>query len=296
MTLTQEIATSPDLTESAIFPPGDLYSDEPPLETELHLRQIILLLNCLEWWWKEKNDFYVAGNLTIYYSDRKRKNEHFRGPDFFVVLDTERKTRKSWVVWEEEGRYPNFILEILSDSTAKIDRELKKKLYQDTFRTPDYFWFDPYTSEFAGFHLVDGKYEPLEANDRGHLWSQQLGLYLGIEGGLLRFFTSEGELVPTPEEDAQAERQQKELAQQQKESERQQKESERQQKELAQQQKESERQQKESERQQKELAQQQKESERQQKESERQQKEIAQQKAERLAAKLRELNIDPDTI
>ncbi|MBE9115720.1 Uma2 family endonuclease [Lusitaniella coriacea LEGE 07157] len=261
MTLTQEKGTSQDLTERVIFPPGDLYSDEPPLETELHLRQIILLLNCLEWLWRDKNDFYVAGNLTIYYSDRKRKNENFRGPDFFVVLDTEQKTRKSWVVWEEEGKYPNFILEILSDSTAKIDRGLKKKLYQDTFRTPDYFWFDPYTGEFTGFHLVDGKYEPLEANEQSQLWSQQLGLYLGIEGGLLRFFTEEGELVPTPEEDAQSERQQKE----------------------------SERQQKESERQQKELAQQ-------QKESERQQKEIAQQKAERLAAKLRELNIDPDTI
>ena len=31
-----------------IFPTGDLYSDEPPLESELHLRQIILLLQSLE--------------------------------------------------------------------------------------------------------------------------------------------------------------------------------------------------------------------------------------------------------
>ncbi|MDJ0735615.1 MAG: Uma2 family endonuclease, partial [Nostocaceae cyanobacterium] len=52
---------------------------------------------------------------------------------------------------------------------------------------------------------------------------------------------------------------------------------------------ESAQQQVESERQQKEIAQQ-------QAESERQQKEIAQQQAEKLAAKLRELNIDPDTI
>ncbi len=243
MTLTQEIDTPQDITEDVIFPPGDLYSDEPPLETELHLRQIILLLSCLEWLWRDRNDFYAAGNLTIYYSQKKRKTEDFRGPDFFVVLDTERKTRKSWVVWAEDGKYPNVIVEILSDSTANTDRDLKKKLYQDTFRTPDYFWFDPYTLEFAGFHLVDGKYQPLELNNQGHLWSQQLGLYLGIYQGLLRFFTSEGELVPTPEEVAK-------------------------------------------------LA----ESERQQAEYEREQKEIALSKAERLAAKLRELNIDPDTI
>ena len=200
MSLAKEIDEVQKNPEDDIFLKGDLYSDEPPLETELHLEQIILLLTCLKWLWQDRNDFYAAGNLTIYYSQNKRKNEDFRGPDFFVILDTERKLRKSWVVWEEDGKYPNVIVEILSESTADTDKEAKKKLYQNTFRTPDYFWFDPYTLEFAGFHLVDGEYEPLEPNEQGHLWSKQLGLYLGIHEGLLRYFTAEGKLVPTPEE------------------------------------------------------------------------------------------------
>ncbi|WP_427157846.1 Uma2 family endonuclease [Aliinostoc sp. HNIBRCY26] len=240
MTIAQELESQADISQDVIFPPGDLYSDEPPLETELHLRQIILLLQCLEWLWRDRNDFYAVGNLTIYYSPRQKKSEYFRGPDFFVVLGTERKTRKSWVVWEEEGKYPNVILEILSDSTAKTDKGLKKEIYQDTFRTPDYFWFDPYTLEFAGFHLVDGEYQPLQANTQGYLWSHQLGLYLGVYDGLLRFFTQDGELVPTPEETAEQAQQQAEQAQQQAEQ--------------------------------------------------------AQQQVARLAAKLRELNIDPDAI
>ena len=186
-----------------IFPPGDLYSDEPPLETELHLRQIIILLQSLEWLWKDRNDFYSAGNLTIYYSPKQKKSEDFRGPDFFVVLGAERKTRKSWVVWEENGQYPHVIVEILSSSTANIDKDFKKRLYQNTFRTPDYFWFDPDSLELAGFHLVDGEYQPLEADTQERLWSQQLGLYLGIDNEQLRFFTTEGKLVPTPEETAQ---------------------------------------------------------------------------------------------
>jgi Uma2 family endonuclease len=248
--LDKQLDSPQNIEENAIFPevpPSDLYSDEPPLETELHLEQIMLLIKCLKWLWRDRNDFYAAGNLTIYYSQNKKKTEDFRGPDFFVVLDTEKKNRKSWVVWEEDGKYPHVILEILSESTANTDRGLKKKLYQDTFRTHDYFWFDPYTLEFAGFHLVDGKYQALKPNNQGHLWSQQLNLYIGIYQGLLRFFTADCELVATPEEDADFERQQKE-------------------------------------------------SEQQEKDYERQQKEIAQQKAERLAAKLRELNIDPDTI
>ena len=233
MSVAKEVDISQANPEDDILPNGDLYSDEPPLETELHLRQIILLFKCLEWLWRDRKDFYAAGNLTIYYSQNKRKTENFRGPDFFVVLDTERKVRKSWVVWEEDGKYPNVIVEILSESTANTDKEAKKKLYQNTFRTPDYFWFDPYTLEFAGFLLVGGKYQPIEPNEQGYLWSQQLELYLGIHEGLLRYFTAEGTLVPTPEE--QAERVQEQV------------------------------------------------------EYERQQK-------ERLAAKLRELNIDPDTI
>lgn len=200
MSPVEELALPEDIQEDVIFPDGDLYSDEPPVETELHLRQIILLLKCLEWLWRDRNDFYAAGNLTIYYSPRQRKSEKFRGPDFFVVLGTDRKTRKSWVVWEEDGKYPNVIIEILSPKTADTDKGFKKQLYQDTFRTYDYFWFDPDSLEFAGFHLVDGEYQALLANERGHLWSQQLGLCLGIDRGLLRFFTPEGQLVPTPEE------------------------------------------------------------------------------------------------
>lgn len=222
-----------EVPKDVIFPPGDLYSDEPPLETDLHRLQMTLLIQCLEWLWQNRNDFYASGNLTIYYSPRQRKSENFRGPDFFVVLGTERKHRKSWVVWEEDGKYPNLIIEILSASTGETDKGLKKQIYQDIFRTPDYFWFDPETLEFSGYHLLDGKYQPLEPNPQGWLWSQQLGLYLGVYQENLRFYTPEAELVPTPEEVAQ---QEKQRAQQQK------------------------------------------------------------QRSDRLAAKLRELNIDPDTI
>ena len=189
--------------EDVIFPKIDLYSDEPPLETYLHLQQMMLLIKCLDWLWRDRQDFFAAGNLTIYYSPHQKKSEKFRGPDFFVVLGTERKPRKSWVVWEEEGKYPNVIIEILSPKTAKSDRGLKKQIYQDTFRTADYFWFDPDTLEFRGFQLIQGQYQELQPNQEGHLWSQQLGLYLGIHNSQLRFFTNQGELVLTPEEVAE---------------------------------------------------------------------------------------------
>lgn len=210
--LAQAQQPAPDNPDGVVFPPGDLYSNEPPVESSLYLAQILLLLSCLNWLWKDRDDYFAAGNLTVYYSPHQRKSEDFspmetlreRGPDFFVVLGTEKRPRKSWMVWEENGKYPNVIVELLSDSTAKTDRGLKKEIYQDIFRTPDYFWFDPETLEFEGLHLLDGVYQPLEPNERGWRWSQQLQLYLGIYENQLRFFTAEGELVPTPEEAAEA--------------------------------------------------------------------------------------------
>ncbi len=196
-----DYSPTPESEEIAI-PPCDLYSEEPPLESYLHLKQILLLLSGLEWFWRDKNDFFAGGNLTIYYSPRQIKSQDVREPDFFVVLGTERKPRKSCVVWAEDGKYPNLIIELLSSSTAKVDRGEKKLIYQNTFRTPDYFWFDPHTLEFQGFHLVDGEYQNLQPNEKGLLWSQQLQLCLGVSQEQLRFFTPEGELILSPEETA----------------------------------------------------------------------------------------------
>jgi Uma2 family endonuclease len=193
------LASEQEEFDDIIFPPNNLWSEEPPLESDLHRKQIDLLIRLLEWWWRNRQDFYVSGNLTIYFNPNQKKSQDFRGPDFFVVLDTERKPRRSWMIWEE-GKYPNIIIELLSPSTAEIDKGFKKKLYQDTFRTFDYFWFDPETLEFAGFHLVDGKYQPLEPNSQGWLWSQQLELFLGVHNSQLRFFSSDSKLLPTPEE------------------------------------------------------------------------------------------------
>jgi Uma2 family endonuclease len=210
MSLAQDLNIPEDTWENIVVPPTELWSDEPPLESDLHRLQMQLLIDCINWWWHQRNDFYASGNLTIYFSPEQIKSRDFRGPDFFVVLGTERKPRKSWVVWGEGGKYPNVIVEILSNSTAAVDRGLKKQLYQDIFRTPDYFWFDPVTLELAGFHLVDNQYQPLAPNPQGWLWCQQLELYLGIHEQQLRFFTAEGQLVLTEAED---ERRQKELAQ-----------------------------------------------------------------------------------
>ena len=180
----------------------NLESDEPEMESSLHYVQLALLVACLEWFWRDRNDFFVGANLTVYYSEQQLRNRDFRGPDFFLVRNTQKRPRRSWVIWQEDGKYPDLIIELLSESTAKVDRNEKKILYQNRWRTPEYFWFDPEDLEFAGFRLVGQQYQEIVANESGRLWSDVLELYLGIVDGKLRYFTPDGQLVPTPEEAA----------------------------------------------------------------------------------------------
>ena len=254
------------------------WSDEPELESSLHLEQILLLIACLKWWWRHRSRFFVAGNISIYYEKKQNKqgSHRFSGPDFFLVKDVSGHPRKSWMVWKEDNRFPNLIVEILSTRTAKVDRTNKKRLYQDTFKTPEYFWFHPWTLEFAGFKLVNGQYQSIPANTRGYLWSEELQLFVGVYERQLRFFTSTGDLVPIPPEVAIEAEQQLQLAEQQVGQERQQRELAEQQQKLAEQQLQLAEQQVGQERQKRELAERQQNLAEQQAAWERQKRELAQ--------------------
>jgi Uma2 family endonuclease len=186
-------------------PRGEWWSDEPEMENYQHLMQMLALIATLRWLWRGRTDYFVGGNLTIYFSERQRKSEDFRGPDFFVALDVDgTRERRSWVVWQEDGKYPNVIIELLSASTEKIDRGEKKQIYQDVFRTPEYYLFDPETAELEGFRLVAGHYESIAPDAAGRLICEQLDLLLGVRDRELRFYRRDGSLVLKPEEDAEA--------------------------------------------------------------------------------------------
>ena len=193
ITAEQLAASMPSATE--------LLSDEPEMESSLHALQLRLLVTILEWYWRDRNDFFIGDNLTVYYSRQQLKTRDFRGPDFFVVTGTTRRHRTSWVVWEE-GRFPDLIIELLSDSTAEIDRKIKREIYGHQFHTPEYFWFYPQTEEFIGFRLIGNDYQEIQPDAQGRRWSEVLHLYLGIHQHHLRYFTADGSLVPTPDEAA----------------------------------------------------------------------------------------------
>ncbi|MEB3294022.1 MAG: Uma2 family endonuclease [Synechococcales bacterium] len=206
--------TTPELDDwTPPLPPTDLiFDDGEPLETNQHRVAMNVLIRSYQQYRTGEANFYTGGNMFIYYSSTQVKNRDFRGPDFFVVLEVEgNRDRLGWVVWEEEGRYPDVIVELMSPSTTKVDLGAKKQLYDRVFKTQDYFVYNPFdATSLRGWHRT-GTYQDLLPDHRGWLWCETLGLWLGTWSGKidretmdwLRFYDRDGNLVLLPEEVAQ---------------------------------------------------------------------------------------------
>ena len=214
--------SQPAVSALAPLPFELVYSDGEPLDSPWHRSQISLLLDVIGQAMAERgrDDFFAGGNMFVYYSYEQARDvaagrPYFRGPDVFFVggVDGQRE-RDAWVAWEEGGRLPEVIVELLSRSTAKIDRTVKKDLYAQTFRTPEYFLYEPTRFRLDGLRLSgrSDTYRPIAPNAQGRLWSERLGLELGLWRGAymgkkatwVRLFHPDGRLVPT---EAEAERQ-----------------------------------------------------------------------------------------
>jgi hypothetical protein len=103
---------------------------------------------------------------------------------------------------------------LLSPTTKAEDLGPKKDLYEQVFKTAEYFCVDPEEQSLQGWQLEKPGYVRLAPDARGWLWSDTLQLWLGLQEGSfqgtpglwLRFFASAGGLIPTAEEVAEAER------------------------------------------------------------------------------------------
>jgi len=188
--------------------------DDIPLESNWHRTEMNLLIDSLHWHWRDRRDYFAGGNMFVYFSSRQVRNEEYRGPDFFVVRDTDGAVnRKSWIVWEESGKYPDVIVELASPSTIDNDLGFKKNLYEQTFRTQEYFCYDPVREKLFGWELIRSRYEEIQPDSRGRLQSRELGVRLGTWRGeylrvrdlWLRFYIDEEQLVLTAAE-AEAQR------------------------------------------------------------------------------------------
>jgi Uma2 family endonuclease len=121
-----------------------------------------------------------------------------RYPDLLIAFNvnpTARVERNGYLI-PEQGKPPDFVLEVASNSTGRIDETVKRDAYA-AMGVPEYWRYDPsgglwHSTHVAGDRLVGGVYVPINIHrtDDEHLWghSDALGLALCWEEGNLRFW------------------------------------------------------------------------------------------------------------
>ena len=164
---------------------------KPAAESDYQLTPLTYARDGLRHYFRHRPDVYVAGNLLIYYERDNVKASV--APDVFVVKGVSNHDRFSYLLWEE-GKAPDFVLEITSRSTQQEDQGRKRTLYR-RLRVAEYWQYDPTGDYLApplrGMALAAGRYVALPerrlADGALAVRSEALGLEVRAGAWGLRF-------------------------------------------------------------------------------------------------------------
>ena len=190
------------------YPSGD---GKPLAENDAQLAAIHYGIGALRVYYQERGDVYVSGDLLVYYEEGNPRVSV--APDVFVAFGVEDRMRMSYKVWEE-GKAPDFVLEVASKSTWREDLGPKREVYA-RLGVKEYWMYDP-TGEYLspvlqGLRLAGGAYVRRLAVSSPDgaltLRSETLGLELRARGAEMRFRDpATGQILPSHQEAVAARR------------------------------------------------------------------------------------------
>ncbi|MDZ8023199.1 MAG: Uma2 family endonuclease [Nostoc sp. SerVER01] len=191
--------------------------------------------------------YCIGQDCGIYWRMTDPPEKGAVAPDWFYVANVppllDGQIRRSYVIWREFIA-PLIALEFVSgDGSEERDQTPWKGkfwIYEQVIRTPFYGIYEVDKASVEVYHLIEGKYQPLPTNERGHYLIHPLGVELGIWHGVyqnmelpwLRWWDLQGNLLLTGDERAEQERQRAEQERQRAEQESQRAEQERQRNEI----------------------------------------------------------------
>jgi Uma2 family endonuclease len=178
-------------------------SDGKPMgETDEHRDEMVRHIELLRRFYRGQR-VYVSGDLLVYYEQGNPRK--FVVPDTFVVKGIDPKKRRIYKIWVER-KAPDVVIETTSRKTRRKDTTDKPERYA-RLAVKEYFLFDPdqeyLDPPLQGHRLAGDAFVRIEPDANGCLVSEELGLRLVIEGGLLQFYRLDtGERLLTADEEA----------------------------------------------------------------------------------------------
>jgi Uma2 family endonuclease len=175
------------LEDEIFYPESD---GEPMAETQLHLQEMIYLLDALEERFLDEPGVFVGGNLSFYYEQGVK--DAVVAPDAFVAkgLADGKALRRKYLLWEER-QLPCFAAEVTSETTRKRDERdgTKWKLYE-RLGIEEYFLFDPdgdyLNPRLQAYRLAGGRYRPIAPEPDSSFLSTTTGIVFKADGNRLR--------------------------------------------------------------------------------------------------------------
>jgi Uma2 family endonuclease len=207
-------------------------SDDTPVDNEDQNLLPNLLLFVLSRIWAERMDWYFGVDMAVYHTTGVNPRVPVV-PDAFLSLGVERRkggrSRRSYAVWEEAGVVPILALEMVShkpggeyDEKLVIYANLGVLYY--VIYNPE-FWKRDRHQPFEVYKLVAGQYQ-LQIGEP--YWMPEVGLGIGrcqqrlggVEQEVLSWYDMQNNAYPTPDQQAEQERQRAEQERQRAEQER----------------------------------------------------------------------------
>lgn len=163
-----------EIDDQILYPDDD---GEPMSDNTIQFRWICLIVEGLEFLFRDRPDVFVAGNLLWY--ARERAAEVRMAPDAMVAFGRPKGERGSYKQWLEGGTPPHVVFEIRSPGNTPAEMERKLRFY-DEHGVREYYFFDPDGRSLEGWIRREGRLEEI-ADVRG--WaSPLLGIRFEPEG------------------------------------------------------------------------------------------------------------------
>jgi len=212
----QQLTAEAETVSEIIYPDCD---GEPMSDNTKQFRWIVTIKENLEILFANHPDVFVAGNLLWY--PIQGNNKIRQAPDAMAIFGRPKGDRGSYRQWLENNIPPQVVFEILSPGNRAGKMSEKMQFYL-RYGVEEYYIYDPEDIELNGFTRSADWLEPIiEMNG----WvSPRLGIRFQLTENNLEIYRPDGQRFLTSVElaqNAEQERQEKELAQTQAEQQRQ---------------------------------------------------------------------------